>query len=210
MEPNHGPKISRDEQIAVVVTNVINMCVGVIGMMNVFISHIESISDLEIDDTIYHPIRYSLISRIPRQLEALHDVVGISDVECLNQLRMTRGVFSRLCYVLETSGGLKSSRNTSVGEQVAMFLSILAHHTKNRIVKSKYLRSGRTVSKYFHRVLNAIIRLHPMLLAKPEPIGDDCTDHRWRLFKYALVQIVAVCKLWQYSFEQIRSKVVSL
>ncbi|KAL8530945.1 hypothetical protein ACS0TY_007823 [Phlomoides rotata] len=25
-----------------------------------------------------------------------------------------------------------------------------------------------------------------MLLAKPEPIGDDCTDHRWRMFKNCL------------------------
>ncbi|KAL8478081.1 hypothetical protein ACS0TY_030103 [Phlomoides rotata] len=25
-----------------------------------------------------------------------------------------------------------------------------------------------------------------MLLAKPEPIGDDCTNHRWRFFKNCL------------------------
>ncbi|KAL8510955.1 hypothetical protein ACS0TY_017679 [Phlomoides rotata] len=112
--PNHGPKLSSDEQIVVVVTHVINMLVSFI----------------------------------------------------------------------ETSGGLKTNLNTSVGEQVVIFLSILAHHTKNRIVKSKFLRSGRTVSKYFHRVLNVIIRLHQMFLAKPELIGDDCTDHRWRMFKY--------------------------
>ncbi|KAL8537527.1 hypothetical protein ACS0TY_012597 [Phlomoides rotata] len=96
---------------------------------------------------------------------------------------MTRDVFSRLCFVLQNSGGLKASRNTSVGEQVAMFLSILAHHTKNRIVKSKYMRSGRTVSKYFHRVLNAIIKLHKLLLARPNPIDDDCNDNRWKFFK---------------------------
>ncbi|KAL8510233.1 hypothetical protein ACS0TY_017155 [Phlomoides rotata] len=48
---------------------------------------------------------------------------------------MTRGEFSRLYFVLQTPGGLKDSRNTLLGEQVAMFLSILAHHTKNMIVK---------------------------------------------------------------------------
>ncbi|KAL8472517.1 hypothetical protein ACS0TY_029648 [Phlomoides rotata] len=46
---------------------------------------------------------------------------------------MIRGVFSRLCFVLQTSGGLKFSRNTSVEEQVIMFLSIFAHHTKNKL-----------------------------------------------------------------------------
>ncbi|KAL8465223.1 hypothetical protein ACS0TY_034648 [Phlomoides rotata] len=117
-------------------------------------------------DIIHHPIRYSLISRVPKQIKNLHNVVGISDVECLNQLRMTRDVFSRLCFVLQNSGGLKASRNTSVGEQVAM------------IVKSKYMRSGRTVSKYFHRVLNAIIKLHKILFARPNPIDDECNDNR--------------------------------
>ncbi|KAL8556079.1 hypothetical protein ACS0TY_003765 [Phlomoides rotata] len=58
-----------------------------------------------------------------------------------------------------------------------MFLSILAHHTKNRIVKLKYTRAGRTVSKYFHKVLNTIIKLHPMLLVRPALIDDECIDN---------------------------------
>ncbi|KAL0315422.1 UNVERIFIED_CONTAM: hypothetical protein Sradi_5420400 [Sesamum radiatum] len=45
-----------------------------------------------------------------------------------------------------------------------MFLSILAHHKKNRTVKYDFIRSGRTVSKHFHRVLNAVLRLHPCCL----------------------------------------------
>ncbi|KAL8528719.1 hypothetical protein ACS0TY_006246 [Phlomoides rotata] len=56
---------------------------------------------------------------------------------------MSRGVFSRFCHLIETSGGLKETRNCTIVEQVAMFLSILAHHTKNRIVKSNHIRSGR-------------------------------------------------------------------
>ncbi|KAH6820915.1 hypothetical protein C2S53_010257 [Perilla frutescens var. hirtella] len=67
-----------------------------------------------------------------------------------------------------------------------MFLSILAHHTKNRIVKKSYRKSGRTVSKHFHGVLNAIIRLHSLLLAKPVPIDEDCTNERWKWFKDCL------------------------
>ncbi|KAL8547768.1 hypothetical protein ACS0TY_007197 [Phlomoides rotata] len=185
MDIIHGKKLSRDEQRVVVITQLINICVGIIGMMNIFISQF-FFEDLESADIIHHPIRYSLISRVPKQIKNLRNVVGISDLECLNQLRMTRDVFSRLCFVLQNSSGLKASRNTSVGEQVAMFLSILAHHTKNRIVKSKYMRSGRTVSKYFHRVLNAIIKLHKLLLARPNPIDDDCNDNRWKFFKNCL------------------------
>ncbi|KAL8457605.1 hypothetical protein ACS0TY_035461 [Phlomoides rotata] len=116
MDIIHGKKLSRDEQRVVVITQLINICVGIIGMMNIFISQF-FFEDLESADIIHHPIRYSLISRVPKQIKNLHNVVGISDVECLNQLRMTRDVFSRLCFVLQNSGGLKASRNTSVGEQ---------------------------------------------------------------------------------------------
>ncbi|KAH6771755.1 hypothetical protein C2S52_005529 [Perilla frutescens var. hirtella] len=110
----------------------------------------------------------------------------MSDSDYLDSLRMNRDAFARLCHLVEYSGGLKGNRNVSVSEQLAMFLSILAHHTKNQIVKKSYRRSGRTVSKHFHGVLNAIIRLHSMLLAKPVPIDEDCTNERWKWFKGCL------------------------
>ncbi|KAL8528859.1 hypothetical protein ACS0TY_006355 [Phlomoides rotata] len=116
----------------------------------------------------------------------MQKVIGISDEDCINHLRMSRGVFCRFCHLFETSGGLKSTRNCTIAEQVAMFLSILAHHTKNCIVKSNHVRSGRTVSKHFHRVLNSVIRLHSILLSQPKPIDENCTNGRWRHFKVHL------------------------
>ncbi|KAL8523988.1 hypothetical protein ACS0TY_013807 [Phlomoides rotata] len=118
--------------------------------------------------------RYSLVSRIPGQINYMRKVIGISDEDCINHLRMSRGVFCRFCHLLETSGGLKLTRNCTIAEQVAMFLSILAHHTKKCIVKSNHVRSGRTVSKHFHRVLNSVIRLHSILLSQPKPIDENC------------------------------------
>jgi hypothetical protein len=32
-------------------------------------------------------------------------------------------------------------------------------------------------------VLDAVMRLHNDLLAKPEPIPQDCNDERWKWFK---------------------------
>ena len=57
-----------------------------------------------------------------------------SDSTSLDNLRMTRHAFSRLCTMLEVIGGLKSSKYLRVDEQVAMFLHILAHHVKNRVI----------------------------------------------------------------------------
>ncbi|KAL8555478.1 hypothetical protein ACS0TY_003327 [Phlomoides rotata] len=71
-------------------------------------------------------------------------------------------------------------QRVSVSEKVTMFLSILAHHTKNRCVKFAFKRSGQTVSKHFHAVLNSVLRLHAMFLVKPQPIVESESDPRWQ------------------------------
>ncbi|KAL8476866.1 hypothetical protein ACS0TY_029241 [Phlomoides rotata] len=62
-----------------------------------------------------------------------------------------------------------------------MFLSILAHHTKNRSVTFQFKRSGKIVSKYFHSVLRSVLKLHYLFL-----VPDDSTDPRWQKFKCCL------------------------
>ncbi|KAL8527143.1 hypothetical protein ACS0TY_005134 [Phlomoides rotata] len=78
---------------------------------------------------------YKMCDRIPKQIEHMNDLVGLSDTDCLDNLRMNRSTFNRLCYLLRQSGGLSDSRYVSVGEQVALFLSVLSHHSKVRVVK---------------------------------------------------------------------------
>ncbi|KAL8478687.1 hypothetical protein ACS0TY_030532 [Phlomoides rotata] len=86
---------------------------------------------------------------------------------------MDQVAFRRLCYLLKNIGGLRSSRNVTVAEKVAMFLCILAHHTKNRCVKYQFKRSGQTVSKHFHAVLECVLKLHHLFLVKPLPVLED-------------------------------------
>ncbi|KAH6793154.1 hypothetical protein C2S52_003631, partial [Perilla frutescens var. hirtella] len=35
-------------------------------------------------------------------------------------------------------------------------------------------------------MLNAVIRLHPVLLAQPNPVSEDCSNDRWKWFKGCL------------------------
>ncbi|KAL8498316.1 hypothetical protein ACS0TY_021584 [Phlomoides rotata] len=120
---------------------------------------------------------------MPGQIRSLHDLVDANDDDCKDALRMDRAAFSGLCDLLQTIGGLRNSKYVSVQEKVAMFFSILAHHTKNRSVKYQFKRSGHTVSKYFHSVLQCVCKLHSLFLVEPEPILDDNTDPRWQDFK---------------------------
>ncbi|XP_047953135.1 putative nuclease HARBI1 [Salvia hispanica] len=96
---------------------------------------------------------------------------------------MDRNAFGRLCILLRDVGGLRNGRYVFLEEQVAIFLSILAHHKKIRPSGFDFKRSGETISHYVHLVLKAVLRLHTILLPEPEPVTNTCVDHRWKHFK---------------------------
>ncbi|XP_047953066.1 putative nuclease HARBI1 [Salvia hispanica] len=110
----------------------------------------------------------------------------VSDRDCFNNLRMNRNTFGRLCRVLRQYSGLTDSQYIKVEEQVAMFLCILSHHKKTRVIGYDFTRSSHTVSRYMHNVLGGVLRLHEILFVQPEPVLDNCTDHRWKWFKGAV------------------------
>ncbi|XP_057770914.1 protein ALP1-like [Salvia miltiorrhiza] len=131
-------------------------------------------------------VPYGMLHRIPDQVKHLNRIIGFSDVDCLTNLRMDRNTFGRLCLLLRDLCGLKNGRFVSVEEQVALFLSVLAHHKKNRVVKFDFWRSGQTVSHYIHVVLRAVLRLHGILLVRPTAVQEASTDPRWKWFKGCL------------------------
>ena len=113
----------------------------------------------------------------------LNRLIRESDNVCISQLRMDRSTFGRLCEMVRDIGGLKGTKNMTLEEIVALFLYVLAHHKKNRTISLLFLRSGETISRQFNRCLLAILKLHDVLLQKPQPITDDCEDNRWKSFK---------------------------
>ncbi|CAL5325160.1 unnamed protein product [Camellia sinensis] len=102
------------------------------------------------------------ISRNPnpfkQQLDHLNRLVRDNDIDCHEQLRMNRHTFLRLCGLIRTKG-VSDLKYVVLEEKVAMFLTVLGHHHKNRNVKFNFMRSGQTVSKYFNDVLKAVLRL---------------------------------------------------
>ncbi|XVE70326.1 hypothetical protein DITRI_Ditri10aG0063700 [Diplodiscus trichospermus] len=97
---------------------------------------------------------------------------------------MNRVTFIELCSLLQQNGKLKATRNIVVDEMVAITLWVLAHHTKNRVAKCLFERSGETVSRVVNKLIRSIIRLQAMfLVTRPNPIPDDSTDSTWKWFK---------------------------
>ncbi|KAL8528079.1 hypothetical protein ACS0TY_005772 [Phlomoides rotata] len=42
---------------------------------------------------------------------------------------------------------------------------------------------GQTIHTHFHNVLQAVLKLHEVLLAKSTPVTDECTNPNWKYFK---------------------------
>ncbi|XP_057775148.1 uncharacterized protein LOC130994130 [Salvia miltiorrhiza] len=53
---------------------------------------------------------FGIIERIPAQTMHMNRLVGVSDVDCLSNLRMDRNTFGRLCTLLRELGGLTDGR----------------------------------------------------------------------------------------------------
>ncbi|GFQ05423.1 hypothetical protein PHJA_002686400 [Phtheirospermum japonicum] len=78
---------------------------------------------------------------------------------CLKQLRVTSSTFKNLCVVLRDKGGLVVTKNVTLEEIVALFLHILAHDQKNSTITATFVRSGETISRQFHNVLRAVLKI---------------------------------------------------
>ncbi|XLS44771.1 hypothetical protein HN51_001636, partial [Arachis hypogaea] len=110
-------------------------------------------------------------------------IIYFSDLTCIENTRMDRRTFHALCNMLKVIGKLEPSRNMGVEEMVAIFLHIIAHDVKIRVIKRQFVSSEETISRWFNDVLLANLRCHNLLLKKPQPLSQDRMDERWKWFK---------------------------
>ncbi|XP_058186491.1 uncharacterized protein LOC131303576 [Rhododendron vialii] len=75
--------------------------------------------------------------------------------------------FSKLCETLTQKGLLQPTVHMSVREQVMIFLKIVGHNLRFRLVGSVFHRSIETIHRYFLIVLGAILKLYPELIRLP-------------------------------------------
>ena len=86
----------------------------------------------------------------------LNLIYNYNDIECVNMLRMRRAPFFSLCNLLRDRKLVSDNINSCVEEQVAMFLHIVGHNQRFRVVKNNWRRSIETVHRHFKDVLCAI------------------------------------------------------
>ncbi|KAL2893315.1 hypothetical protein RDABS01_009224 [Bienertia sinuspersici] len=98
------------------------------------------------------PISYvfdnSVDERFYARLLNIRPMIQGSDVAYLDNLRMDRACFNKMCEMLRDVGKLQGNRNTSLKEIVALFLFTLSHDTKNRRTQLYFGRSGKHLSQW--------------------------------------------------------------
>ncbi|XP_047949262.1 uncharacterized protein LOC125195109 [Salvia hispanica] len=153
---------------------------------NYLVPHFQPLSPIKKEETVSGSSSIQHTQQGPAQEIHLDRLVGKTDTDCLVNLRMDRNTFGKLCRMFRELGLLRDKRFVCIEEQVAIFLGVLAHHKKNRIVRFNFMRSGHTISGYVHKVLKAVIQMQSRFIAKPDPIKEDCVDYRWKWFKGCL------------------------
>ena len=95
-------------------------------------------------------ITYAPMSAMDEERQAnLNKIFNCNDIECVNMLRMCRAPLFNLCNLLRDINLLRDTINSTVEEQVAMFLHVVGHNQRFRVIHQTFRRSMKTVGRYF-------------------------------------------------------------
>jgi hypothetical protein len=116
-----------------------------------------------------HPrITYAPMSAMDLERQAnLNLIYNCNDPECINMLRMRRAPFFNLCNLFRERNLLRDTINSNVEEQVAMFLHVVGHNQRFRVIHQNFRRSMETVSRYFRQVLFDVGELRGEMIRLP-------------------------------------------
>ncbi|KAG5248605.1 nuclease HARBI [Salix suchowensis] len=119
---------------------------------------------------------YNSITRQPRHSSLpygssfMSEVLNGPDDGCQEMFRMDKHVFHNLCGILRQRGMLRDTAGVMIEEQLSIFLNIIGHNERKRVIQERFQHSGETISRHFNNVLKAIKSLSCEFL-QPPPIA---------------------------------------
>ena len=118
--------------------------------------------------------------RIRKQM--LRSIYEGSNKYCYDSLRLTKRSFADLCAILRERCGLRDTFYVSVEESATMFLLVLSHGMKYRLIESTYRWGLETISRHFNEILGAILSLSHEFIKLPSPSAEQPEDAKWKWF----------------------------
>jgi hypothetical protein len=92
------------------------------------------------------------------------------DRRCVELLRMRKAPFFQLCDLFRNRSLLRDSIHNTIEEQVAMFLLVVGHNQRFRVLTPVFRRSLETISRYFYKVLYVVGELRNDMILPPSTV----------------------------------------
>lgn len=125
----------------------------------------------------------------PKGSGFMSEVLKGPDDVCRELLRMDKHVFHKLSDTLRQRGMLRDTAGVMIEEQLAIFLNIVGHNERNRVIQERFQHSGETISRHFNNVLKAIKSLSREFLQPPSHATPLMILESKRFYPYFEVNI---------------------
>ncbi|KAI9101560.1 hypothetical protein K1719_023804 [Acacia pycnantha] len=106
-----------------------------------------------------HAIPLELSRLASNGAKFVDEVLNGHNQRCMENFRMDKHVFYKLCEILQAKGLLRHTNRIKIEEQLAIFMFIVGHNLRTRAVQELFHYSGETISRHFNNVLNAIMSI---------------------------------------------------
>jgi hypothetical protein len=103
---------------------------------------------------------------------------------------MSQDIFREFCHLLRREEVVTDGRNISIEEKFAMFILTIGQDQRYGVTQERFGRSAWTVSTYFNEILDGILRLQPLLIAKPPSSTSSVILEKDYLYPYFQVRLV--------------------
>ena len=97
--------------------------------------------------------RAPYVNHVAEREEYINSILHESEGHCVNQIRMKPITFHHLCHILIEGEHVHPTIHMSITEQVFIFLHIIGHNVRFRVMGSRIYRSTETVHRYFKVIL---------------------------------------------------------
>ncbi|KAH1096938.1 hypothetical protein J1N35_013859 [Gossypium stocksii] len=98
----------------------------------------------------------------------INSILYSGDQHCIDVIRMRPIAFFNLCDILSGNNLLQSTKSVNIREQIVIFLHIIGHKVRFRVIGSRYYRSTETIHRYFKVVLRAVLKLYKLVIRLPD------------------------------------------
>ena len=166
------------------------------------------ISDILMCMMIYYYLTLHKKQRRPRKRDLTSTFTGHAytlelltgpGTQCHDLMRFSRTAYVRLCDHFRQKNWLQDSRYITVEEKMAIFLIVIGHNERFRVLKHDFQHSSQTIHSCFHEVLNGMMEFAKEIIVPTsfDPNPDIPGSHK------ALRRIFSVNQCSLYNFMDI-------